>query len=332
MSFYPKSIQDYERGHDMALIELATYNPRVSCNEQFYLKRKHHDVEIDVIFTTSTGVYHYTGTTGLSQIAQGTFYGLAHRDNHWYVTRSNQIGKRNFLLNERFSHIYQFSFTPEIKPILKPVIQNIPKELHQIDFVNKSLIIPHTGYPQLLKATIKETSANEDLSLLNFTDVQCFQLPLEEFCHLNSVYHRDNKYYIIAHNYTAKSGKMSDMIVTDENFDLIEIIYLDAHSAHNIFFHQDEIIFCDSQNKKLRSVWNVYFEADLFLRGLSVNSSHIYLGGSPVNMQTFEEVSGNSKIYVLNREFQQVDEIEVSGIGKIYEIRQSSGFDLAMSQ
>lgn len=329
--FFSKSIEDYENGHELALDELSAFNPSVIREEKIYLKRKNQNIETDIIFTTSKGIFHLNGTNRILQIAQGVFYGLAFFEKRWYVTRSNQQGKRNFLLNERFSHIYTFDYSNLAKPLLIPVIRNIPKELHQIDVVDGNLVIPHTGYPQLLRIRI-DTSLHRIKSVpFDFADLECYQFPLDQFCHLNSIIHRGGKCYLIAHNYTAKSGKGSDLIITDNDFNLLEVIPLNAHSAHNLFFYRDEIVFCDSQNKKLRSLRNIYFEADLFLRGLSINPSHIFIGGSPVNMQTLTDESGSSKIYILNRDLKLVDEIELSGIGKIYEIRQSSGVDLAMS-
>jgi hypothetical protein len=94
--------------------------------------------------------------------------------------------------------------------------------------------------------------------------------------HFNSMYIKDDKIYLLAHNYTTKTGRNSEIYVLNRHdFSTEDIIQLDAHGAHNIALYKNKFMYCDSENNN-SLIWGdvVLFQRRGYLiRGLSIAGS-----------------------------------------------------------
>lgn len=138
---------------------------------------------------------------------------------------------------------------------------------------------------------------------------------------------------MIAHNYTMKTNKLSDLIIYNTKTNKQELVNLNAHSAHNIFITKDNaIIYCDSNNKALIKNKETVFNSTKFLRGLSITENNIFVGGSDICFDDYKRFSSNSSIYVLDNQAKLQTEFIFDNIGDIYEIRQLNEKELSIIQ
>lgn len=285
-----------------------------------------------LLFTTSTGLFLYDEINQeYKKLLDGKYYGLTRYKNTWFAAHSNNKGNRNHIENNRITDISSFELGEKNQiENLKTILFGIPGEIHQIDVYKQRLYIPHTDFNQVLFIDLDTIlSAQAPLNILN---CKSFELPVYKYSHLNSIHIVKDKMYLIAHNFTMKTNKMSDLIVFDSINNTTDIIPLNAHSAHNIFVDGNEYFYCDSNNKILYKNITPFFKAEKLLRGFSVTENHILVGGSDVCFDNYKRFSNNCDIYVLDRKTGlHLKTIKIPGLGDIYEIRQLFNKDESFS-
>jgi hypothetical protein len=284
-----------------------------------------------LVFTTARGAHIFDSQKPLcNRILKGKYYGSAKLGQYWFFARSNNEGYRDHLRNERISDICSVKFEAG-KPVkCKPVVYGIPGEIHQMDVFGEELLIPHTDYNQLLSFSIPDLLGG--LSPLSFEDAKFLPIEAKPAAHINSIFAREKKCYIVAHNYTWKTGIESELITLDLNTGNSESHSLDSCSAHNILPWKNGFLFCDSEKGELRFQDETIFKTNTFLRGLSVNENYIFVGGSDISFDQYERRSQNSYIYILKHQGDLVAKVKLPSLGDIYEIRQFEEKDFAMSQ
>lgn len=302
--------------------QIRDFKERLCINQD--LNYHWRDVELDfsIIFSTSKGVFILDAVNKVfKQILTGKFYGITKHKGFWYFARLGTEGKREFPVNNRVSEIYYGKILGHEILDLQLALYGIPAELHQIDSIKDCLTFPHTGYNQILNIPFSEIQGAKEP--LEIKDCNSTELNLNEHSHLNSIFYNNNSMYVIAHNYTMKTNKMSDLIKYDLRTKQQEVMRLEAHSAHNIHIdNENNLLYCDSNNKKLVKNNKVLFERDKLFRGLLITDNNIFLGGSDICFKNDQRFSNNPSIYLLNLEGDLLNEFEFEALGDIYEIRQ----------
>lgn len=334
---HQKAIQQFETYKQQALQELLGYEKRLC-----YEDKSHSISEVirvieksisELIFSTSTGVYIYIPTQKkLLKILSGKYYGLTKWKDWWIATRSNNKGYRDHLENHRISDLIQFKLNATYKITeWRNIIFGIPGEIHQIDVRDDILYLPHTDFNQLLYL---------DLNLLNSEKLpisprnallKSIEITSNLSSHINSIFITSQNNYLIAHNFTMYTKKLSELIILDKNL-AQKTIQLHAHSAHNIIKIAKDLFYCDSNNKQLYKNKEAIFEGSKLLRGLSITDNKIYVGGSDICFEHRLRYSSNPSIYILKRsDYSLIHEVEFRNLGDLYEIRQLKDLDYSLS-
>ncbi len=329
---FKHTLEISELRNSQSLKEIENYNENHLVNKSFSFNIEGENMKFSIIFSTSKGVYIIDTRNNISkQILQGKFYGIIKHNEYFFFSRLGTIGDRNFPNNEKVSEIcYSKIINYEITN-LNIGIYGIPAELHQIENLNETLIFPHTGYNQILSLSFENILKSS--TPLKIDSCKSIELKLNEHSHLNSIFFKNNNLFLIAHNYTMKTNKMSDLVVYNTLTNEQEIIELNAHSAHNIYVTQsNEIMYCDSNNKKLVKNNKAIFKSDKLLRGLSITKNNIFVGGSDISFDDYKRFSSNSSVYILNMDGDLRTELKFSDIGNIYEIRQLEDKEFSIIQ
>jgi len=318
--------------NDKSLQEIENYIEKHITNKIVDSTKTGENLKISIIFSTSKGVFILDTRKNIcKQILKGKFYGITKHNDFFFFARLGTNGKRDFPTNNRVSEICYSKISDYKITNLKIALFGIPAEIHQIESLAGNLTFPHTGYNQILSipfADIYKSNTPLKIALCN-----SIELELNKFSHLNSIFHQNDKLYLIAHNYTTKTDKLSDLIIFNTKTNKQELINLNAHSAHNIYINENnERIYCDSNNKKLIKNKKVIFESDKLLRGLSVTEKNIFVGGSDISFNDYKRFSSNSSIYILNKDGNMQTEFIFDEIGDIYEIRQLDEKELSIIQ
>lgn len=280
------------------------------------------------LFTTSKGIFLYSANDGkVTKILNGKYYGLTKYGDHWIIARSNNKGKRTA---GRSSDIFAIALKGKQVIYYKPLLWGIPGEIHQIGILNHCLYIPHTGYNQILYAPLKRLFAARFPKSILACGSMKLEIPLP--AHLNSFFHDKEKHliYLIAHNKTVHTGRCSDVLVCEEDFSKLYLVSTTGNSVHNVYVQDGEVMYCDSINKSLIVGEKCIFEADKFLRGLSITDEHVFVGGTDICPDRNKRISSESEIYVLNRRGKLLTKMVFPELGGVYEIRQLTEFDYAM--
>ncbi len=313
------------------LQEIENYEEKHIINESIDFTLIGEEVDFSIVFSTSKGVFLLdTRVSICKQILTGKFYGITKHNDFFFFARLGTKGERDFPINNRVSEICYARIKEYCIEDLKVALFGIPAEIHQIENIGGNLVFPHTGYNQILSIPIADIFQSS--MPLKIDACNSIELKLNRHSHLNSVFYQKEQLYIIAHNYTMRTNRLSDLIIYDIETKMQEIINLNAHSAHNIIVENDDKIYCDSNNKKLMRNESVIFEANKLLRGLSITEKNIFVGGSDICFDNYKRFSTNPSIYVLDKQGNLHAEFIFDGIGDIYEIRQLGNKELSIIQ
>jgi len=318
--------------NDKSLQEIENYKEKYVTNKIIDFTKTGENFKISIIFSTSKGVFILDTRKNIcKQILKGKFYGITKHNDFFFFARLGTNGKRDFPINNRVSEICYSEIKNYKITNLKIALFGIPAEIHQIENLAENLIFPHTGYNQIL--SVPFANIYKSKTPLKISACNSIELELNKFSHLNSIFYKDNKLYLIAHNYTMKTNKLSDLVILNTKTNKQELINLNAHSAHNIYINEkNEQIYCDSNNRKLIKNNKVIFESDKLLRGLSVTEKNIFIGGSDICFDDYKRFSGNPSIYILNKSGDLRTKFIFNEIGNIYEIRQLEEKELSIIQ
>ena len=64
---------------------------------------------------------------------------------------------------------------------------------------------------------------------------------------------------------------------------------------------------------------------------MSMTNDRIFVGGSEIDFNNDKRYSSDATIYILERDGNQIGQIDFPGIGNIYEIRQHKDIDYSLS-
>jgi hypothetical protein len=333
---YNRVFSEYQKSVIRAIL-LATRNPSAAIPPSLKRSAVSDDVSYSVegeigecrlIFATSRGLFVLDYLNGIAKrVLSGKFYGLTRYGDSWLIARSNNRGPKY----RRMSDISAITLSGDQVESLKQLAIGIPGELHQIDVIEDLLYVPHTGYNQILTTSVRRLLGRTvPATILSFDNTF---LDIFKPSHLNSVFYNrgDRHVRLVAHNLTAHTAKSSDLVAYDPLTGEHSVQRTESHSAHNVFTSDGETIYCDSNNRRLVRNGQTIFEADKLLRGLSITDDRMYVGGSDVDFESSRRSSSDAAIYVLDRDGRLQGTVSIPGVGNLYEIRQLSSHDYAMS-
>lgn len=268
------------------------------------------------IIATKNGLYLFDNDRDY-KLLNGRFYGIAKYNDIIYVFE--RVGDlKGRILKLTFDKKYNFDKKVDV------VIDDLSPGCHQIDIFDEYLYITDTYNNRILKYNIYDMSFKEFYPLGKLENGR----GSENYAHINSIYKHKEHFYLMCHNETTKTDNESEILRTDNYFNIIEIINTSSVNAHNILIYDDKIYHCDSMNKQLKSENEVVFEGDYFTRGLSYDGELFIVGGSEYAKRS-ERTKVNGYIYVLNDNLNLLDNFEVPGM--VQEIRRIDGIEFSLS-
>ena len=323
-----------EQRKKQALSELRGFTARLFVNQFIPVEPLVSNIAYPIpklIFTSSTGTYLLLDERRCIKLLDGKFYGMTRFGDYWLLAHSNNRGKRDFLINERLSTILLIQIANDAIQSIRPLIWGIPSEIHQIDTFGQQLLFPHTGYNQVLTLNLSEIIDNNPSFISACTSYPLYLL--SAFSHLNSIFVQNDAWHIIAHNYTFKSGKLSDYLIYNPLLKAFDCFALNAHSAHNIYVDSSGAYFyLDSNRGHFKKNTQVVFTSPKFLRGLAVHEDLFIIGGSDINFSGYQRFSNTPTIYFIDKKtYHVLNSLKFPDIGDIYEIRLFNQPDYALS-
>lgn len=281
-----------------------------------------------VLFTTSQGLFLYSAEDReVTRLLDGKYYGVAKLGDRWLLTHSDNRGPKW----KRYTDICAVRIEDRRVASFEIAVQALPREIHQIDTIDGRLVMPHTGFNQILWIHGDRIAAGARSRTL----LSCASIPLRiaRPSHLNSVFRAEPgaPIHLVAHNSTAHTGRWSDILLFREDSGELEVRPTSAHSAHNVYADTDGVLYCDSNHGKLMRDDRVLFASDKLLRGLSVTDAHLLVGGSDIDFEGRSRMTSDATLYLLDRAGRLLGTMVMPGIGVLYEIRQAVVRDYARS-
>jgi hypothetical protein len=194
---------------------------------------------------------------------------------------------------------------------------------HQIDYVDGRLLVADTYNNRILAMDLQTGRTDAYYPLGSLADGR--RSP--NYAHMNSIYKHDDRFHVICHNESAKTGKPSELLVLTPDFEVVDRIELPSRSAHNIAAYRGTLYHCDSLGNGLRAGDRLIFVGDHFTRGLSISDDYIIVGGSEyARREERSKVPGY--VYVL-RDGSLLTSFRVPGM--VQEIRRLDAPDYGLS-
>ncbi|WDP88924.1 MAG: hypothetical protein HUN04_03925 [Desulfobacter sp.] len=292
-----KYIEMYQSRRDFSKVSAVKF----FCHNQSYSQFP------EALFSTGTGLY-LCGQSAVTQLLAGEFFGITKgNDKQIYIYQKLKYSGR----------VLQLKLNGIKIPEVKIFRQNLPRNIHQIDFIDGDLWLtdPSNNCIRIFDDKGKPKKHIYPLGRLKNGK----QSP--NYGHLNSVFSTGDKVYVVAHNYTQYSNKKSSLLILDKrSLDVVETVSDIGVCAHNTIIYGDLFLHCDSMPGQLINNREIVFTAQHFTRGLAMNHEFILLGGSMYGSKG-ERIGKNAFLYLLDLDFNLRCHWEFEGIGPMFDIR-----------
>jgi aspartate 1-decarboxylase len=279
-----------------------------------------------IVFENSNPIYSYSGD----------FYGITFNKDTIFACARDLSG----------TIIHEFDKNFELKHKTLVVINSVHQAL--FDIITEKVFITHTRQDRL---AIWDPISRKILAYHKWHEGP----DGNDFHHINSIFRNidgDNKLYVYEHNvsdYCGTDGNkhIGGVIRLSDKFQ-IEKIFKMGKQGHNVYISENKICIVDSFNEKRISrileydIKNTKFktlismpEYDGFAaRGLAISDDLIIIGLTRLaSRATRKFPSHKGFVIIYNRNnFEKLKEIEISGIGQVYEIRLLGVKDYAHNQ
>jgi hypothetical protein len=242
-----------------------------------------------------------------SQVLKGDFFGLTRQDGRYFGYQRLTHGGR----------IISFRIENDSVRDLETFIPSLPRNVHQIDFIDKRLFVCDPSHNRILVFDQNGVKVTEIFPAGKLSQGRASP----NYAHFNSVYAFDDAVYIVAHNYTQHSKRKSEIFVLDRR--TLALRERDADigdSAHNIVMVDGLRLHCDSLSGVLCADGRPVFSTGILTRGLAANQDVIVLGGSEYSPRS-DRAQRDGFIYIFNREFELEERFLLKKVGQVHEIR-----------
>lgn len=214
------------------------------------------------------------------------------------------------------------------------VVEGLHTNCHQMDFIGEKLHVIDTFCQRILRF-------NEDFELeeefyplgdefANYkTGPDRYIVPGGKYVHINSIVAEQGSIYLLLQNGLA-NGKFSELVQTDENFEVKNKFTVPGAGCHNVVFLEDgEWLVCDSRGGNLVNRHGVVVHVgELLTRGLSVDKEVVVVGESGYATRLGRRyVPGN--VHFFDRSYNRLSSLRLPAAPT--DIRRIDGKDLSLS-
>lgn len=270
------------------------------------------------LISTSSGLWLLAGEK-ITMILPGGCFGITGGPDKWYVCQ----------YTGDYSRILEFTLFEQDGKILllekKNYLTGLSPNIHQIDLYDNNLYIVNAEENSIL------ISSERGMKRVYYPNKK-IKKGSKRNNHFNSVFINKDDVFLMAHNGTTKSLKNSEIyILNRKSLKVDSIKEIKAQKAHNIFFLNEKLGFCNSPSGELIVNDKVLFkDENYFLRGVAISEDSIVVGGSEFATRENRDKT-SSMIFELEHNGSVKNKVFLNNIGQIYDIRYV-GNDLGMSK
>lgn len=267
------------------------------------------------LIATGTGLYQMSHQN-VAQLLHGCFFGITRYQDNWLV----------FQKTGEWGRILKFNLTGDRLQNLEVLIDDLAGTIHQMDVIDQRLFVIDPRSNRILIFDLRGRLQDEMYPVGKLSEGKTSP----NYAHLNSVYAHGDNIFVVAHNYTQKSGRPSELLIFDRRcLQLVERIENIGACAHNTIVLNGARLSCDSLSGRLRYGERVLLETGYFTRGLAMNDHHLLMGGSMYGERA-QRIGKDGFIYVLKRSFEKLCVVKLNGCGPIFDLR-FMGLDYGLS-
>ncbi|XCN73776.1 MAG: hypothetical protein Q3M24_03190 [Candidatus Electrothrix aestuarii] len=253
----------------------------------------------------------------IRKVLEGQFYGLTKFKNKWFVFHKNNDN----------GEILSFSLKEDRIISVQKKVMGLSPGCHQIDFCSDKLHVIDTYNNCIQVYASKEEKIIKIEEFYPFGSLENGRNS-ENYVHMNSIWKKDDFFYLFLHNETMKTGKKSEIAILNDKYKVVKRHSTEAVNGHNILKFKGDFVYCNSNENSLVADNKSVFQADLFTRGLALSSKYILVGGSQYGERSLRKnLSG--KVYVLNHNFGLLHVLNIPGM--VQEIRIVEPMDHCLS-
>ncbi|KUI46682.1 hypothetical protein AU198_03715 [Mycobacterium sp. GA-1199] len=281
------------------------------------------------------------------KIMGGVFFGVTIKDGCIYCYQAHDIYDTGILLNR-----IQFRGKPlQLRGRLhgrvikleiegnrihreSVVIRGLHTNCHQMDFIGDKLHIIDTFCQKILRFNEAFELEEEFFPLGSEfagykTGPNRYIVPGGKYAHINSIVAEQGSIYLLLQN-GLSNGKFSELVQTDENFEMKNRFTVPGAGCHNVVFLEDgEWLVCDSRGGNLVNRHGVVTHVgELLTRGLSVDKDTVVVGESGYATRLGRRyVPGN--VHFFDRSYNRLSSLRLPAAPT--DIRRIDGRDLSLS-
>jgi hypothetical protein len=267
----------------------------------------------------------------LIRLLDGYYYGISKFRSKWYAFR--KIRSTGQLIT--------FTLKDNSVADIEPILFGLSHDVHQIDICRNRLFLMDTGKNRVIRFTLNEQGHIYNRSKYFYPSgkidysqkVNNFQkgdnIP-PNYAHMNSIFIDKGIVYLMYHSNTSKTGRKSQVAVTNLRFDNVRLLSTNFSEGHNILNLDGKMYCCGSREGWLVCDGKPVLKVNSFTRGLAANETFIIVGGSEFGSR-HERNGTKGFVYILDRQCKLVATLKISGVNPLQEIRIADGLDFARS-
>ncbi|WP_082974139.1 VOC family protein [Mycobacterium sp. E740] len=292
------------------------------------------------------GLYAVNGRQW-TKIISGVFFGVTVKDGCIYCYQAHDIYDTGILLSriqlrgkplrvrgKLLGRVIKLELDGNRIRRESVVVTGLHTNCHQMDFIGDKLHIIDT-FCQKIQRFDSSFELEEEFFPLGSefashkSGPDRYIVPGRNYVHINSIVAEQGSVYLLLHN-GLSSGKHSELIQTDENFEVKNRFTVPGAGCHNVVFLEDgEWLMCDSRGGNLINRHGVVVHVgELLTRGLSVDKDTVVVGESGYATRLGRRyVPGN--VHFFDRNYQRLSSLRLPAAPT--DIRKIDGQDLSLS-
>ncbi|OBF89130.1 hypothetical protein A5790_20950 [Mycobacterium sp. 852002-51152_SCH6134967] len=298
------------------------------------------------IVASREGLYAVNGREWM-KIMSGVFFGVTIKNGSIYCYQAHDIydtgillsriqlrGKPLQLRGKLLGRVIKLEVENNRIRRESVVIEGLHTNCHQMDFIGDKLHVIDTFCQRILRFN-EDFELEEEFYPLGDefasykTGPDRYIIPGGKYVHINSIVAEQGSIYLLLQNGLA-NGKFSELVQTDENFEVKNRFTVPGAGCHNVVFLEDgEWLICDSRGGNLVNRHGVVVHVgELLTRGLSVDKHVVVVGESGYATRLGRRyVPGN--VHFFDRSYNHLSSLRLPAAPT--DIRRIDGQDLSLS-
>ena len=259
-----------------------------------------------------------------AKIVHGQFFGITVRGSALYLFQANGP----LISKVPRGRILRLEVEGGFVRGAEVVARGLDNGCHQIDFLGDRLVVVDT-YNQAIVILNEKFEVERRVQPLGPAALEDWK---GGYAHVNSILGRGDEIYLLKQNGGTKTGKNSELVRCDRDFNVRSVTRLPGGTCHNIvFLEEGRLLVCDSRGGTLVDEQGVVADVGPgFLRGLSVDRETVVVGESKHADRWTRRLFAGGNVYFFDRRFQLLSKLSLPGAPK--DIRKIDGDDLALSR